>query len=190
MPAYVVAKKEIRTDKGFKIADKGDKGVAVRGATPYFRTNLGRVMVRFNGRKHGYWCMPDEIGWTTDVRTENYIASSEPFDPYAGALKIPHNDNHCRYHFGTNLQILRKSRRITQAEMGDRMGRHGLTLSQSTISYRERRPFSPNGKFVDVAAKVLNVPAWVFFLNLADNNVFPNAREYLASLSACVCQGE
>lgn len=187
MTALVTAKKDIVTEKNFRVASRGDAGTAEKGAQPHEDKNFGKVLVYFNGRDHGYWVDPVLLNFAKNLDLSLYISRKEPFDWYANAPKLPFNSEFCRYDFGSNLRLFRKARRISQTELGKRMKRFGIEPAQATVCYYEGKKLCPNGRFVDAAAKVLQVPPWVFFLNLADQEVYGRTSTFLCSLSsACV----
>ena len=188
--AEVSAHCDIVTPKGFTVAKKGDAGEAVANARPHDPENWGRVLVYFKRNKHGYWVHPGALcfhGLDEGKRIDDYIPQKETFDPYGSAPEMPDSRVQYDYHFGKNLQLCRRARRISQSSLGRKMGVYGLELAQSTICYRENSPASPGGKFVNAAAKALKVPAFVFFVPLDDCKVFNNAKQFLMTMSSMMC---
>lgn len=186
--ASVIAKSNIVTPKGLCIARKGDVGVAVKEATPYDPSHVGKVLVRFNKRSRAYWCDLGVVKFPTGTDIELYKGKLEKFDPFAQSVPLPNLSTKDSYHFGKNLRLCRQARRMTQSELGHGMKRFGLKAAQATICYRESRPYSPNGKFIDAAARVLQVPAWIFFIDISNCSVFSKARRFLLQLSSSVCE--
>lgn len=188
--AVITAKCDIVTPKGFTIAHKGDVGAAPPNARPHDSDNWGKILVFFNNNKHGYWCEPSALcvhALDNGKKITDYIPEKEEFDLYGTAPSMPSSTGKYEYHFGKNLQLCRKARRISQAALGKRMGSHGLPLAQSTICYRENSAQSPGGKFVNAAAKALKVPAFVFFVPLNDCKIFAGAKTYLNAMSSAMC---
>ena len=184
----VSAKCDIVTDKGFCVAKHGDKGKAARDVVPYRKTNLGKVYVRFNGNTHGYWCDAARLAFPAGTDPETYKSQREFHDPYAESIPMP-QDGSGEYHFGKNLRMYRLARRLSQVGLGEKMGKFGCAAAQATICYRERQRHSPNGGFVDAAAKALGVPTWAFFIDVHNTGVFDKARQFLVSLSSSVHTG-
>jgi hypothetical protein len=185
--SLVTAKKDIVTEKNFRVATRGDSGKAEKGAQPHEDKNFGKVLVFFNDRNHGYWVDPVLLNFPSNTDLGQYIARKEPFDWYANTPLLPSSNAFCHYDFGANLRLCRKARRISQTELGKRMKRFGVEPAQATVCYYEGKKLCPNGRFVDAAAKVLQVPPWVFFINLTDRAVYGRTRDFLGSLSsACV----
>lgn len=183
----VTARTRIVTPGKFVIAEKGDEGRVVEGEMPHMSRNLGRVLVVFDGREKGYWCETEWLKFPTGCNPLNYIAVRKTTDPYEVAFNIPLCHGVYSFHFGNNLKLCRQARRLSQARLGEEMGKHGLPLAQSTVCYHERSPESPGGQFVTAAAKALKVPVFVFFLDLENCAIFDKTKSFLASLSANVC---
>lgn len=175
---------------GLVIAKKGDVGVAVKDAKPYDPQHVGKVLVRFGKRRRAYWCEARHLKFAKNVDTSHYIARLDKYDPFEQAPALPTSMVDPKYHFGNNLKLCRLARKMTQAELGEAMKQQGLRSAQATICFREAQPHSPNGKFIDAAAKALKVPAWVFFVDMMDSSVYSNARKFLNQLSSTVCEVE
>lgn len=186
--AHVRAATNIVTSKGLTVARAGEDGAAVRGALPYYPGHHGKVLVRFGDRQRSYWCHPDQLRFQENVVLEDYVARVVRFDPYVNATHLPTSPQPNRYHFGKNLRLCRQARRLTQTQLGRAMSRYGLKAAQATICYREGRPYSPNGKFVEAAARVLQVPAWLFFVNIRDRETLTGVREFLVQTSSSICE--
>lgn len=190
--AYVTARNDIWTTNELCIAHKGTKGRAVRGQRPHEDTNYGKVLVYFGRRQKGYWCAPEDLEFPKKSNLSDYVATKAQHDPYQDALSLPFDNKVTEYDFGKNLRICRQARRFSQAKLGEAMGRFLGTakkpLAQSTICYRERCRHSPGGQFVTAAAKALNVPAMVFFVDLNDSEIFGKTKDFLHSLSSAVFQ--
>lgn len=190
MIACVVASKDIVTTNGLTIARKDDTGRAESGLKPHEPNNWGKVLVYWNGRTHGYWCDPAAVRFKSDkFKMEDFIATRIEFNPYKGAPVLPKSTTEYVYDFGKNLKIIRESRKISQAALGTRMGNFGVELAQSTICYRESCPDSPSGSFVKAAAKALDVPPFIFFVDLKDSAGYNAARQFLSGISSSLCEG-
>lgn len=186
--AHVRATSDIVTDKGLTIAKEGESGEAYKGALPYYPGHHGKVLVRFGDRQRSYWCHPHQIRFTETVQASDYVAQVVQFDPFGKAAHLPTSVQANKYHFGKNLRLCRQARKLTQTELGRAMSRYGLKAAQATICYREGRPYSPNGKFVEAAARVLQVPAWLFFINIRDRDTLTGVREFLVQTSSSICE--
>ena len=181
--ACVTAKTNIVTEKGFCIARRGDPGRAVRDRTPHDPSNFGKVLVYFNEHKHGYWVERDQLRFPKDIKTHLYVSEKPAVvDPYEGAKRLPELGP-TSYHFGENLRLVRMARRISQSALSERMG-----VTQSAISYREQQEHCPNGEFIDAAARVLKVPAFIFFVPLGKRTWFDGAKTFINQLSSSICE--
>jgi hypothetical protein len=190
--AKVSANSDIVTSKGFTIARKGDSGEAHPDSQPHDAENCGKILVFFRGNSHGYWCEPSALCFHSLDRGKgigDYIASKEVFDRYGSAPLLPKSSQTYEYDFGKNLRLCRRARRMSQSELGEKMGNFGLPLAQSTICYRENSRVSPGGRFVSAAAKALKVPAFVFFVPMDECDIFGDAKAYLRAMSSAVCDG-
>lgn len=187
--ADVIAIHCIVTAKGgLVIARKGDVGVALKDAKPYDPQHAGKVLVRFGKRRRAYWCEVTNLKFPSNTDLACYIAKVVERGSFASTPTLPMSLVEPKYHFGNNLKLCRLARRMTQAELGEAMKQQGLRSAQATICFREAQPHSPNGKFIDAAAKALKVPAWVFFVDMLDQGMFTDARKFLNQLSSTVCE--
>ncbi len=185
--ANVAALQDITTPNGLRIAQKGDRGRAEAGAKPHEPVNWNKVLVYWNGHTHGYWCEPGALRFLRG-KPETFVAVRTRYDPFAGAAPVPEGPTY-DFNFGRNLRKIREARRMTQAELGAAMGRHGIEAGQSTICYRESQADCPGGGFIGAAAKALSVPPFAFFVDLDDCNSFRPAKEYLCEVSTALCNG-
>jgi transcriptional regulator with XRE-family HTH domain len=186
--ARVQAATDIVTEHGLRIAKAGDTGEAMKGAQPYDARHNNKVLARFNDNKRAYWCDPAQLQFLDNVVLADYAARVVHFDPFERATHLPTSPRPLKYHFGKNLRLCRQARKLTQSQLGRQMSRHGLKAAQATICYREGRPYSPNGKFVEAAARVLQVPAWLFFVNIRDRATLTGVREFLVQTSSSICE--
>ena len=183
--AKVIAIQDIVTAKGFRVARKGDKGVAFRDVVPHEAYNFGKVLTMFNGCTHGYWVPAESLRFHNGVRVETYISKKpEVKDPYAGIPKVPVGSVF-DFHFGNNLRLVRLSRRLSQGRLSGLVG-----VAQSALSYREKQAHPPQGQLVTSLAKALQVPEYVFFLPFEKCACFGEARDFLNRLSSTVCGAE
>ena len=183
----VVARRDIVTEKGFRIARRDAHGIAVKDVLPHTTDNLGKVLVFFSRRDHGYWCDPKDLDHNGGS-LDDYIAHKEVFDPYGSVPRMPLDFRFADYHFGNNLKLCRKARKISQTELSRRMAKFGVHTAQSTICYRENQRYCPNGQFVDAIAQALQLPAWVFFVNLDNGKQLGSARDFVCRLSSALCE--
>lgn len=183
----ITAKADIVTKKGFTIAKGGDVGFAARDARPHDVSNLGKVLVFFGGRSHGYWCDVDQLtAVDSAIKLEEFISKPLP-KPYQCDLPVA---DQLKYHFGKNLKLVRDSRQLSQAELGQRMRKFGVKLAQSTVCYRENSPNCPSGRFVNAASGALDIPAYILFLPLDNVEVFNEARKFISNMSSSLCEKE
>ena len=186
--ANVLALKDIKTPNGLRIAREGDRGRAEPGAKPHEAVNWNKVLVYWNGHRHGYWCEPAVLRFLRG-KPEQFVAVRVRYDPFAGAAPVPENEVKYEFDFGRNLRKLREARRMTQLELGTAMTRYGVEAGQSTICYRESQSDCPGGGFVAAAARALAVPPFAFFVDLDNCESFRPAKEYLCEMSSALCQG-
>lgn len=178
----IAAKLDITTDKGFVVAKQGDAGVALRGI-PNKPEHGGRILVFFDRRNRSYWVDPGALLFTdvtaSAVQYSSRLGKSKALD--AHKLCLPAYEARV-YNFGSNLKKVRHARNVSQSALGNAMGRYGLLQAQSTICHWELRSYCPNGKFVDAAAKALNCPPWIFFVDLSDHRTSEDVRTYISTL--------
>ena len=184
----VTASRNIVTPHGLCIALRGARGRAVRGARACKESNVNKVLVVFQGRCKGYWCTPGDLEFPDGLDQLPYISARIEFDPFKNALELPCARASYEFHFGENLKAFRLARKLSQADLGRRMGKFGPALAQSTICYREGSPHSPNGRFVESAARALQVPVFVFFMNFSEGRTFKPVQDFICSLSSAVCK--
>jgi hypothetical protein len=184
----VVARKDVRTRGGLVIARKGDPGIAIAPPSPAEPINWNKILVRWKGCTRRYWVWPDDLKFETGSNPSDFVAVPQCFDRYSQP-PLPRGNGYT-YNFGKNLRIIRESRSLSQAKLGELMGTHidGEPLAQSTIAYRERCTYSPNGAFTDAAARALDVMPFVLFLPLDKCDVFPTARRFLKSFASSLCK--
>lgn len=188
--ARVIAVVDIRTRKGMLIAKFGEGGNAVSDTLPADKENCGRVFVRWKKRRHGYWVEPDQIRFTTNVNLERYVAK-EPVSSVENGdnlPSLPRGSFSFDYDFGQNLKLIRRARDLSQGDLGMRMGKHGLPLAQSTISYREASPEAPGREFLRVAARVLEVPPFVFLFPMSQMEEYGAANRFMLQMSSAMSE--
>jgi hypothetical protein len=188
LSARVTALQDILTPGGLTIARQGDKGLARQNVKPREPENWNRILVFWGNKKRGYWCDPAFVQFTSlTLDAASFIAMKASVDLYQGAPSLPEQEAGT-FHFGDNLRLCRESRHITQTAMGHEMGKHGFPVAQSTICFHESRAESPGGKFVEVAAKVLSVPVFSFFVDWKNCDIFSEARKFMAEMSNSLCE--
>jgi len=190
--AVVQAADEIRSRRKMRIARAGERGKAVAGAEPSDGDNYGRVFVRWNGRKHGYWVEPAAIRFIDPVDPARYIAQApdEPDEPeQLPPPALPCGSFSFEYDFGRNLRLIRRARSMSQGALVEAMGRHGLPLTQSTVSYRESSPDAPGQAFLRAAARALQVPPFIFLFPLASLGEYDQACHFLLGVSSAMDNG-
>lgn len=176
----VTAACDIVTERGFIVARSGNAG-RVKTGHPHDPCNYYKVLVFFGKRKHGYWCSPKQLSGPASL--ERYVAWPPPVKK---VMSVPKGSQH-DYHFGKNLRLIREARKLSQIGLGKLMSRNGLRAAQSTICYREQRPDCPSGKFINAAAKSLDVPAFMFFVPLEDCKVIESAGEFVQDVRKMLC---
>jgi hypothetical protein len=173
----------VRTRGGLLLANAGEKGRAVVGATPSSSTNWGRVLVLWRDQAHAYWCRQADLT-APDGLLDSCVARKPE---RASAIKLPSAGAY-RYHFGENLRMIRQARRVSQMELGARMAAQGFSVRQSTVSHWERSRACPSGEFVDSAARALRVAPYAFFLPLDDCKSLLRTGDSLRVLSSALCR--
>jgi transcriptional regulator with XRE-family HTH domain len=147
------------------------------------------VLVRWHRHQRSYWVSPNSLIWPDKTDLAEYIAVRTVFERYT-AKPLPSTEQVYEYNFGRNLRLLRESRRISQAELGRRIGDVSINgpLAQSTIAYREGCSHSPNGEFTNAVARALGVMPFVLFLPLDDCEVLSEAVGFIRKLSKPLCK--
>jgi DNA-binding XRE family transcriptional regulator len=171
----------IVSDGGVRLADAGDRGMALPNQKPSRPHHFGRVPVVWSGHRRAFWVKPDSIEATNGSNLEACV-TPEPIEESIPMIPMGHEG----FHFGHNLRTLRKSRKLSQEELAAKMATSTNRVSQTTISNWERRADCPAGCFLDAAAKALDVPAFVFFTEL-DCNALGVAADFLKELSEEIC---
>jgi hypothetical protein len=186
--AKVVAKRDIKTRSGLRIAVKDDVGYAIPARTPNESSNWNKVLVQWSGRTRRYWVYPDDIKFK-ESSGASYVAIPHKFSRYSQPVLAQCNVKH-GYHFGHNLRTIRESRGISQVALGRAMAEHmnGVPLAQSTIAYREQCQHSPNGAFIDAVSAALSIMPFVLFLPLERCDVFPFISTFLRTFSKSLCK--
>ena len=174
------------------IAQVGEEGKAERNVRPADHDNYGKVFVRWRGLRHGYWVRPDDIRFAGAARPESFIAvrvAHARAEDNGGELPaLPRGSFSFDYDFGSNLKLIRRARSLSQGELGAQMGKHGLPLAQSTISYRESSPEAPGREFLRAAARALEVPPFVFLFPLAKLGEYAAAKRFLLNMSSAMAE--
>lgn len=178
----VKAQESITTDKGFVVARKGDDGVALRGI-PNKSEHGGRVLVFFDRRNRSYWADPRALLFEdpTANAVQYHSRVGAPKALVANQLHLPAYESGA-YDFGANLKKVRQARGASQTALGKLMSKFGLPQAQSTICHWESRSYCPNGRFVDAAAKSLQCPPWIFFIDLSTHTTPSEVCAYISSL--------
>ncbi|HDL85245.1 MAG TPA: XRE family transcriptional regulator [Candidatus Acetothermia bacterium] len=159
----VRAIKDIVSTGGMRIAAAGVVGKVAENRTPSRPSHYGYVPVFWEERRRAYWVPPSDIQVVGRGAVDKFITppptSEEP-------VPIPTGGG-AAYNFGKNLATVRGARHMSQEALASAMRENGATrVSQATLSKWESRSDSPSGKFIHVAAKVLQVPAFMFFLDM------------------------
>jgi transcriptional regulator with XRE-family HTH domain len=185
--AIVRAKHDLHSASGkLLIAKEGREGVALRGRVARGE-NLNKVPVRWKGRRKVYWHEFSNLEFVDhELDPIAYIALAP--DGLLDLPPIPKPPEHYTYNFGANLKHFRQERNKAQWELAQALAGMGAAVSQTTISYWERRETAPNGEYVIALAKALNVPAFLFFINFRDCDWLTSVRQYLEQLADIMCE--
>lgn len=185
----VKAKQDVLTERGLKIATKGTAGRIVNDARPRSSEHWGKVLVVFDGHTRGYWCSPEKLSFPKSVDPSTIAASPKERDPYKGVPRLPIFSGEHEFHFGANLRMCRRARKMSQVALAEEMAKVGsVKVAQSTICYREGHGSNPSGWFVAAAAKALSVPPFIFFVNLGKCKVYTESKKFLNGCSSSICQ--
>jgi len=184
----VKAKKDILTDKGLRIAQRGTVGKVILEARPRSSEHWGKVLVVFDGHTRGYWCSPEGLSFPKNVNPTDVVAQPRERDPFKSVPHIPVFSGEHEFHFGANLRMCRRARRMSQMELAERMSQVGAVgVAQSTICYREGQKTNPSGWFVSAAAKALDVPPFIFFVDLCRCRAYTESKRFLNGCSSSIC---
>jgi len=158
----VKAHKAIVSVGGICVAKAGDTGIVEENRTPTRSSHYGLVPVVWGTRKRAYWVDPSAVSVTDGGDIDKYVT---PPPTSEGTLDVPSADE-MPYDFGGNLSVIRKSRGFSQEGLARKMEAYGADkVSQATLSKWESRSDSPSGVFISAAARALEVPAFVLFLD-------------------------
>jgi transcriptional regulator with XRE-family HTH domain len=180
---------DIRTAKGLLVAQQGRFGVAVLNTRGKLNSdNFGKVPVRWNGRQKLYWSLKEELEFINPtVDPELYVARP----PEQTHPIMPTAPRSFEYDYGHNLRHFRRLRKMKQWQLAEGVSKvlkH--PVSQTTVSYWERNASPPRGAYVNAVAVVLNVPAFIFMLNMDDCFWLEEATEYVRRLTERTCEEE
>lgn len=177
----VRAAEDIKFDGGMLLAPAGTKGVALAGMKPNRPQHYGLVPVRWKGRRRAFWISKDKL--KSRYKLDRCITPPpvEELD-----LTIPEGKNG-EFYFGRNLRMFRRARGMSQEELAEAMNATGMNrISQTSISNWENRKDCPSGRFLEAAARALDVPAFSFFISLECVKV-EHCLEYIRGLREHVC---
>jgi len=182
------ARQDIFTEKGLRIAVSGASGKVILKARPRSDGHWGKVLVIFAGHTRGYWCPPASLVFPKNVDSSAVVAQPKERDPYKGVPCIPVYAGGHAFHFGANLKICRRARKMSQMDLAFKMSKAGVaTVAQSTVCYRESHQANPSGWFVSAAAKALKVPPFIFFVDLHRCKAYTESKKFLNGCSSSIC---
>lgn len=186
MNGYPVrAAERIEFRGGMVLADEGQRGTALLGVKPNRKHHYGLVPVRWKGRQRAFWVEIDKL-----KSRHNLTRCITPLPPKECELEVPRSATAGVLHFGRNLRMFRKARELSQEQLAAAMAKKGLgRVSQTGISNWESRSDCPNGRFVEVASRVLDVPAFAFFVPL-DCVRISDCLDYVGDLQRLICAWE
>jgi len=188
--ARVVALVDIKSEGGLTVAEKGRRGVALRG---YGKTKVhyGKVPVRWDGRKSKvYWVMLHEIDFVNKDKLDPYAYVARLPDKLLIYPPLPNPPSKFEYHFGHNLRRFRTERGVGQNQLSRMLAAEGIKACQTTISWWERKKHPPRGAALDALAKILEIPAFMLMINFTDCVWLREARTYIDKLVDDVCEEE
>ena len=173
---------DVKLNDKFTVAHKGDKGEAFQSVPLSDNDKAGKVFVRFGYKARCYWVQPEDIKFLKACDWKTYVAKVPDKKLFPDSAIIPTTVTFTDYNFGENLKKIRRARHLSQSSLSKSM-----STSQAAISFRESKSASPNGKFLSAAAKALNVPSFIFYLDLNSCEGFSVAKKYLGALSSTIC---
>ena len=185
----VRARLDILTPKGLLVAQLGTFGVAVLNTRGKLNSdNFGKVPVRWNGRQKLYWALKDDIEFINPVvDPELYVARA----PAQAFPPMPIAPSSFEYHYGCNLRRFRRMKKIKQWQLAEGVSKLlGHPVSQTTVSYWERKASPPRGAYLNAVSVVLCIPAFIFLLNMDDCCWLEEAVEYVKRLAEKTCEEE
>ncbi len=180
---------DIRTAKGLLVACEGKFGVAVLNSRGKLNSdNYGKIPVRWNGRQKFYWALKEDVEFINpQVDPELYVARA-PEQQYPSMPTAPAS---FKYNYGTNLARFRKLRKLKQWQLAEGVGKElGHRVSQTTVSYWERHGVPPRGAYLNAVSVVLDIPVFIFLLNIDDCCWLEEATEYMQRITEKVCEEE
>lgn len=185
----VRARVDIRSVKGLLIAPSGKFGVAIlHSRSKLNKQNYGKVPVRWNGRRKIYWVLKNDLEFINPkVDPDLYVARS-PERIYPAMPTAPESFS---YNFGANVRHFRKMRKLKQWELAARVSELlRQPVSQTTVSYWERNESPPRGAYLNAISVALNIPAFIFLLDMDDCCWLEEASSYMQKLTDKTCEEE
>lgn len=188
--ARVIAKTDVLTDGGMRVAKAGDQGRALRNHMPKRGRNLRRVAVQWGGRRKVYWALLGELEFV-DPALDPYAYLALPTRmPEIEFPPLPKPPDPYEFNFGANLKHYRDLRKLYQWKLAELLNDHGVPVAQTTISHWEQSEESPAGIYVRALARVMQVPVFAFFLNLRDCRWIVATKEYMIRVEDTLCTEE
>jgi hypothetical protein len=188
--ARVTAKCVLVSEGGLRIASPGETGTALRNHKPSRKENIGKVPVRWDGRKKVYWHMLASLRFDKcELHPTAYVSGPEHNIDTAMALGAPLIPKPVDYSFGANLRLFRVRRGFSQQKLVDRMRElTGRKISQTAVSFWERHKAAPRGEYLDILSEALRVPPFMFFLNFNDGRWMRAASECVKEFGRIICE--
>lgn len=177
----VVAVKDVHTAAGSLRVARGTHGIAQRKVYPGRAEQFGRVPVKWAGAKRLVWVDPDTLERHDGGPVQELAVHQAADHPVTW---VPACDD-VQYNFGFNLRSIRRARGLSQIQLAQQMGDG---FSQTTVSNWERSSSGPGGDFVVAAARVLQVPAYVFYLPIECGEM-KGELDRFRTLATLVCGG-
>jgi len=178
---------DIRTAKGLLVAPQGKFGVAVLHSRGKLNSdNYGKVPVRWNGRQKIYWALKEDIEFINPHMKPEFYVARPPTHEYP---PMPSAPTSFEYSYGDNLRRFRRLRKMKQWQLAEGVSKVlGHPVSQTTVSYWERNNSPPRGAYLNAVSVVLDVPAFIFLLNMDNCCWLEEATEYMRDITEKTCE--
>jgi len=187
--AEVIAKSNLYAANGkLLVAAAGRCGVALRKVA-LRKATYNKVAVRWQGRHKIYWHWFDDLEFkNTDNQLDPIAYIAIRADQLLDLPALPQPPEHYVYNFGDNLRHFREERDMSQHKLATLITASGEHVAQTTISYWERNTVAPNGSYIQLLSKVLDVPPFLFFINFRDCAWLRRVRDYVNKLADSLCE--
>ena len=188
MGIQVKAIKPIFSSKGLLLAPTGAYGYIVEGIVPAERKNYLHIAIRWGTNTKHYWTDPTQIKLVKLKKSldEYVVYAVEPIG--SAAPKLSEFETCWSQDFGEILKLVRKTRGYGQVRLAQLLTEVGYPVSQTTISFWQRRTTCPAGTVVAHLSFILKVPPIIFLLEPSDCSNAKSQLEAAKTVLGEICK--